>query len=191
MKREARVLFKMVPHIDMMATSPLVRAIETGEIVAGKYEGLKPAQISPLSPGKTPMALLNWVQKHPGNSTLALVGHEPSLGIFISWLLTGLQESFVVLKKGRACLLELNDEIKPGRAKLIWFLKPSQLQSRKRQATSARLSRAASSRKLCSASSIQTVRAVWYLPSSIGTLIPAILTSIPVSLPSEDRDEPS
>jgi phosphohistidine phosphatase len=127
MRREARVLCKMVPHIDIMATSPLVRAIETGDIVAGKYEGLKPVPIAPLSPGKTPMALLNWVQKQPGSATVALVGHEPSLGVFISWLLTGLQESFVVLKKGGACLLELDDEIKPGRAKLIWFLKPSQV----------------------------------------------------------------
>jgi hypothetical protein len=40
---------------------------------------------------------------------------------------TGLQESFIRLKKGGACLLRLNPDIKPGRATLLWSLAPAQL----------------------------------------------------------------
>ena len=130
MRREAKALRRWVRQIDALATSPLIRAVQKGEIVAAEYEGLKPTVIAPLSPGKTPMALLHWVQKQPADSAVALVGHEPALGIFISWMLTGLQESFVILKKGGACLLELDGEIRAGRAKLSWFAKPSQLRRR-------------------------------------------------------------
>ena len=34
MRRAARGLARLVPHLDALATSPLTRAVETGEIVA-------------------------------------------------------------------------------------------------------------------------------------------------------------
>jgi phosphohistidine phosphatase len=131
MKQSARTLRKLVPHIDVAATSPLVRAAQTGEILASRYEGLVPAPIAPLSPGKSPIALLHWVQKQPAAATIALVGHEPALSTFASWMLTGLQESFIELKKGSACMLQLDGEIRAGRAKLQWLLKSSQLRAMK------------------------------------------------------------
>ncbi|HET6249395.1 MAG TPA: histidine phosphatase family protein [Tepidisphaeraceae bacterium] len=127
MKQGAKALRKVVTHLDILATSPLLRAVQTGEIVAGQYDGLTPISIAPLSPGKTPMTLLNWLQKQPAEATIALVGHEPGLSIFISWMLTGLQESFVEMKKGGACLLKIEGELRPARAKLQWHLKASQL----------------------------------------------------------------
>ena len=51
------------------------------------------------------------------------------LGEFVSWCLSGLRESFVELKKGSAVLLEFSGEIKPGRARLLWALKPSHLRA--------------------------------------------------------------
>ena len=62
-------------------------------------------------------------------STVALVGHEPQLGLFVSWMLTGLQESFVQMKKGGACLLELKEQVWPGRGRLLWSLAPAQLRA--------------------------------------------------------------
>jgi hypothetical protein len=47
----------------------------------------------------------------------------------VSWALTGLQESFVELKKGSACMLRFDEDLKPGRAKMLWLLKPSQLRA--------------------------------------------------------------
>jgi phosphohistidine phosphatase len=62
-----------------------------------------------------------------GGGAVAIVGHEPHLGQFVSWALTGLRESFVELKKGQAVLLEFPDEVRPGRARLVWSLRPGQL----------------------------------------------------------------
>jgi hypothetical protein len=42
-------------------------------------------------------------------------------------MLTGLQESFVRLKKGGACLVELKEQVRSGRGRLLWSLAPAQL----------------------------------------------------------------
>jgi len=127
MRRVAKGLMRLTPSIDVLAVSPLTRAIQTAEIVADAYGGLELTQIPPLAPGKTPMALLQWLKHQKPDQTIAMVGHEPALGVFVSWILTGLQESFVVLRKGGACLIELDGEIRAGRGKLIWLHKPSQI----------------------------------------------------------------
>ena len=114
-----------------VATSPLVRAVQTAEIVADAFDGARLVQIAALSPRKPPAQLLEWLQAHPPEATVALVGHEPHLSTFLCWLLTGLQESFVVFKKGAAAMIESNDPVTAGRAKLSWFLKPSQLRKLK------------------------------------------------------------
>jgi phosphohistidine phosphatase len=127
MREGAAGLRKLVPHIDLLATSPLARAIETAEIIAKAYDGLKVVQVAPLTPTKPVNALLHWLQSQPPAATVALVGHEPHLGVFASWLLTGLQESFIELKKGSAVFLELEGDIKSGSAKLLWAMKPAYL----------------------------------------------------------------
>ena len=123
----AKGLVSLVPKVDALATSPLTRAIETAEILAGHYKGLKLVRLSALAPGKAPGLTLEWLREQPTGRTVAVVGHEPHLGEFVSWCLSGLRESFVELKKGSAVLLEFGGEIKPGRARLLWALKPSHL----------------------------------------------------------------
>lgn len=127
MRQGAAGLRKLVPHVNVLAASPLARAIETAEIVAKAFGGLRVAQVAALTPSKPVNTLLHWLQGQPAGATIALVGHEPHLGVFVSWLLTGLQESFVEMKKGSACLLDFQKDVKPGRAKLLWALKPGQL----------------------------------------------------------------
>ena len=128
MRQGAAGLVKLVPHLDILATSPLARAIETAEIISKAYGGTRVAQIAQLTPTKPVNALLHWLQAQPpAAKSVALVGHEPHLGTLVSWLLTGLQDSFIDLKKGSACLLEFNSDIKAGRAKLLWALKPAHL----------------------------------------------------------------
>lgn len=130
MRKAAKGLKKIVPELDVLATSALTRAVQTAEIITEAYGGeLRMLQIAALSPRKPPGALLDWLNAHPPDSTIGLVGHEPHLSTFLCWLLTGLQESFVVLKKGGAAMLEARTPVTAGRARLQWLLKPSQLRS--------------------------------------------------------------
>ena len=127
MKKAARGLKALEEQIDLIATSPLTRATQTAEIVGEVYHGTRIVQIAALSPGRPPAVLLEWLNAHPPTATVALIGHEPHLSTFLCWLLTGLQESFVKLKKGGAALLEINGPATAGRAKLVWLMKPGQL----------------------------------------------------------------
>ena len=127
MRAAADGLRRVVKHIDVLASSPLVRAVQTAEVVARAYEGKKIVRAEVLKPGKTLKGVLGWVQGQPGDATVALVGHEPQLGMLASWLLSGERRSFVPLRKGSACLLEFTERVTAGGGELLWMLKPSQL----------------------------------------------------------------
>src|SRR5687768_7995727 len=104
MRRAARGLRMVVPSLDVLATSPLVRAVETAELVAKEYDGPKVETVGQLAPEHPGDDLLPWLRGHPGEAVVAVVGHDPHLGFLVGWLLTGRHESFVELKKGSACL---------------------------------------------------------------------------------------
>src|SRR5436305_8482937 len=109
MKQVARGLQEIVPEIDLLATSPLTRAAQTGAIVDSVYGGLKEVEIAELSPEATPVDFLRWLRKQKAD-TVAAVGHEPSISLILSWLLTGTERRIFAFRKGSACLIEFPDE---------------------------------------------------------------------------------
>jgi phosphohistidine phosphatase len=127
MRRVARGLRALVDPIDVLATSPFVRSVETARIIAGVFGGPEPVQVDALEPGRPPADLVLWLEKEAPEGTIAIVGHEPSLGEAITWFLSGRRTPFVGLGKGGACLLEFPYEVGAGRAVLSWVLRPGQL----------------------------------------------------------------
>jgi phosphohistidine phosphatase len=126
MKQAARSLRKIVPGIDLLATSPLIRAAQTGAIVDSIYGGLKEVEIDELSPEATPSDFLRWLRKQKVDC-IAAVGHEPGISLLLSWLLTGGERRIFAFRKGGACLLDFPDEVGAGTATLVWALTPGQL----------------------------------------------------------------
>lgn len=129
MKRAARGLRALVPRLDVLASSSLVRASQTAEIVAGAYDGLRFDTIAELSPERRPDELLGWLRAQKPGTTVAVVGHEPHLGFLAGWLLTGRNDSFVDFRKGGAVLLEFDDPPAGGNAVLSWALTPRMLRT--------------------------------------------------------------
>jgi phosphohistidine phosphatase len=126
MKQVARGLQGIAPEIDLLATSPLTRAAQTGAIVDSVYGGLKEVEIEELSPESTPNDFLRWLRKQKAEC-IAAVGHEPSISLILSWLLTGSERRIFAFRKGGACLLDFPDEVGAGTATLVWALTPGQL----------------------------------------------------------------
>jgi len=126
LRRGAKGLSKLVPEIDVLVSSPLVRAVKTAAIVAEAYGGLAVEETPCLEPEREPKELADWRAGRP-SATLAIVGHEPLLSHAASWFLSGLRTSFLELKTGGACLLSFPDEIGAGRARLVFALTPWQL----------------------------------------------------------------
>jgi phosphohistidine phosphatase len=116
---------------DVVLTSPLVRARQTAEIVAG---GLAPrptvANIDSLAPDGGFAALMADLEKHARKPRIALVGHEPDLGELAARLI-GSRRS-MELKKGAICRIDV-DEIPPnGPGQLRWFVTPKIMLSLKK-----------------------------------------------------------
>ena len=125
MEKAAPGLRAAMPKIDLLASSPLARALQTAEVVGAAY-GLGYEVVPALAPGVHPREALHWLQSRR-EDTVAVVGHEPSLGGLITWLLTGKDGSLTTLKKGGACLLEFKGKPEAGKATLLWSLAPAHL----------------------------------------------------------------
>jgi phosphohistidine phosphatase len=126
-EKGARGLRELVPSIDVLATSSLARAVQTGEILEAAYGIGRPVRLAELAPDAEPSSLVPWLRRQRRRSLVAIVGHEPHLSGVVEVLLTGRRAEFVELKKGGACLLSLGGEPQPGRAQLRWLLTAGQL----------------------------------------------------------------
>jgi phosphohistidine phosphatase len=122
MKHAARGLKRLVPSLDLLATSPLSRAQETARIVARQYPDLEPQLVAELTPSAQLGRLLEWVAARGTDDTVAIVGHEDGLSTFVSWLISGRPESHLLLKKGGACLVALPGKVEPGGGRLDWLM---------------------------------------------------------------------
>ena len=129
MKEAAKGLHALIPRLDVLATSPLTRAVQTAAILAKVYEKAQPVTVDALSPGEHPPAFATWLRNQTTHRTVAVVGHEPGLGTIVSWLTAGIERSFLELGKGGACLLDLGERIDAGEAMLLWVLRPSHLRA--------------------------------------------------------------
>jgi phosphohistidine phosphatase len=80
-------LTKRMTGVDLVLTSPLVRAVQTAQILAltQKHEGLLHAHRS-LIPDM-PVGALDSVLREHASQNLVLVGHQPSMGAMAARLL--------------------------------------------------------------------------------------------------------
>jgi len=127
MARGARGLRAVAPKIALLATSPLVRARETAEIVAAAYDISIGDTTDVLRPDAAFDDFAKWLAGHADRSVVAVTGHEPHLSGLITWLMCGGESSRVDLKKGAAVLLSLDAKQARGGAMLCWALAPKQL----------------------------------------------------------------
>jgi phosphohistidine phosphatase len=78
-KRGAAGLQRLVGSVDLLATSSLVRAVETGEILQKLYGIRRATRLAELAPDADPAAMLPWLRRQKRRRVVAVVGHEPHL----------------------------------------------------------------------------------------------------------------
>lgn len=101
---------KLYPDLQAMYSSSLLRATETADMLKKKFKK-KYVIIEELKPGVPAKILLKKI-KSSRKRFVAIVGHEPSLSEFIGYVVAGKNKSLVCLKKGGACLLDINKNSK-------------------------------------------------------------------------------
>jgi phosphohistidine phosphatase len=127
MKDVAKWLRKKVKAIDILATSPLVRARETAEIVGNAFDIDEPEITESLVPDKALEDFEQWCALYADKAVVAVVGHEPHLSSLATWLISGNRESRIELKKGGACMIDFESGAEHDSGTLSWLLTPRQM----------------------------------------------------------------
>jgi phosphohistidine phosphatase len=107
-----------------VVTSPLVRAVETAELVAvtlGFAGGLDVSDAM-VPDGQWRHLVETVLEPHAGEVALALFGHEPSIGHFLGRLLG---QKGLSMQKGSVARLDFRRADQP--AELVWTLAPGKL----------------------------------------------------------------
>ena len=135
MRKGARGLRRILGRPGALISSPLLRAVQTADILERAWPEIPRELCEALRPESAPAEFGRWLKARPDalkdDDCIAIVGHEPHLSGLVSWYLFGRPDSRLLLKKGGVCLLEIPSPIPKGlargHAKLLWMLAPSQL----------------------------------------------------------------
>ena len=127
-EKGVRGLLAVAGELDLLATSALVRASQTADLVEAAHRGkLRRVERPELEPEADPAALLRWLRAKRRLRRVAVVGHEPHLSALVAHALGARHAEPFVLKKGGACLLDFASAPQAGRATLGWLLTADQL----------------------------------------------------------------
>ena len=114
--------------LDVVVTSPLVRAVETAELLVA---GLKPVPalqvLQPLSPGTSPARMAEALAAVVAKRGLAVVGHEPGLGELAAWLVGA--RTPLEFKKGGVCRIDVEGALSARAGRLVWLATPKMLRA--------------------------------------------------------------
>jgi phosphohistidine phosphatase len=125
MKKIVKGLRQLDVELDLILTSPYVRARDTAEILAAGFKLKdKIAFTDNLIPPGDFDRLIDEILEKYNVGSLALVGHEPMLSSFIGFLMTGNPSTALTLKKGGVALLRADDLRQERRAALRWLVAP-------------------------------------------------------------------
>jgi phosphohistidine phosphatase len=123
----ARGLLRLVPSINLLATSPYLRAVQTAEVLSLAYGNMTIHQISQLQAGAPLKPLLGWLVERPAGECVALVGHAPDLASLVTWLTSNREAPALKIKKGGACLVTFSGDLQPGAGVMRWLMDAEQL----------------------------------------------------------------
>jgi len=121
MRKAARGLARLGVAMDIVLTSPLVRARQTAEIVAAELDP-RPSLVSveSLSPAGSFAAVVADLEKHARKTRFALVGHEPSIGEIAARLIGS--RHAIEFKKGAVCRIDVEALPPSGPGDLRWLI---------------------------------------------------------------------
>lgn len=122
-KRFRRQMKRLVANglsVDRIGASPLLRCVETAEIVAAAMsEGPPIDRLDGLAPGGDWQDIYAWMRAAGPDGGVALVGHHPDIGRLAAELLAGGRLEFT---KGAIAAVQFEQPVVPGRGTLRWFV---------------------------------------------------------------------
>lgn len=120
----ARGLRRLVPRVEVVLSSPYVRAWRTAEVLREEAGWPAPERCDELA-AFPPDSVVEVLREHAEHRSVALIGHNPHLSLLASLLVAGNDRALQVeVKKGGTVRLALDAEPAPGAALLRWSVSP-------------------------------------------------------------------
>ena len=123
-QKTARAFGKLGRKLDLILTSPLVRAVQTAEILARETEPGEVAVLAELDPKFDVDAVRNAIASRAGKAeAVAIVGHEPQLSSVLA-ALSGVSQAEIDLENGTIVRVDVSTLTDGASADPRWWLKP-------------------------------------------------------------------
>jgi phosphohistidine phosphatase len=123
LRKSSRGLVRIGVELDVVLSSPLVRARQTAEIVADVFDPRPPiVVVDSLAPEGSLQSVMADLEKQAKRARIALVGHEPGIGELAARLCGSRRP--LEFKKGAICRIDVESIPAAGPGKLRWFLTP-------------------------------------------------------------------
>jgi len=128
MRRAVKGLASLNVTVDVVLTSPLVRAVQTAEmLVRGWSPHPELVTLPALDLGVPPGRVIEGLAPYGKAAGLALVGHEPGMGELAAWLIGARVP--LPFKKGGVCRIDVPTWPPTRQGALIWFATPKMLRA--------------------------------------------------------------
>lgn len=129
-RKIGRTVFKALKDeladLEKIFTSPLIRAVQTAEVLAGTLKYRNDVElVSELSISSGTTKILQLLKRNSSFGSVALVGHEPMMSALVE-LLSDKNGFYMPFKKSGVCLIDYDVETETG--KFQWFFNPTTLE---------------------------------------------------------------
>jgi phosphohistidine phosphatase len=129
-ERAARGVRQLMAAPQSVLSSPYRRAWQTAEVLAKYARWPAPAPAEGLAADSSARRMVTVLEEHASEPSVALVGHEPIMGELLSLLLTGEEVGMAApFKKGGIACVEIESDLAPGSARLLWMAPPKLLRA--------------------------------------------------------------
>ena len=124
----ARGLATLVSRVDVVLSSPYLRAWRTAQILSELDSWPAPEASPVLEPTLPPEKAAQELFSYADAESIAVVGHRPGLHELAAYLLTGKADGLEIgLKKGGVACIRFDGDPAPGAGELQWLLTPKVL----------------------------------------------------------------
>ncbi|MFC1474415.1 phosphohistidine phosphatase SixA [bacterium] len=121
-------LKSLIPGIDYILTSPLKRAVETADVIAGEYKCAEfVEQVSELADRGNEKKIASLLNKIIGKEHVVVVGHMPHLGELAQFLAGENMDAPPKIKKAGVAKIHIKGFPEQGSGLLRWVMTADEL----------------------------------------------------------------
>ena len=127
-RREQVIISRALRHMgfrfNVLATSPLVRARETADILALGMKWKEPiVEASILGHEFTIDGVLKWLGQYPSATCIACVGHEPDLSELAGAMISDDEDIWIDFKKSGILAIDFSQNAERSQGVLLYLLR--------------------------------------------------------------------